>query len=121
MSGGASAPQLLLVEDEALIAMQVEDMLEELGCRVSAQPGGVADALVAVAAGGFAAALLDLSLGGEAAWPVADALAERAIPFAFCSGSTDGVPPRHAAVPVLTKPYGSGQLRVVVDQLLGRS
>ncbi|HET8613728.1 MAG TPA: response regulator [Sphingomonas sp.] len=98
---------ILVIEDEMLIAMMLEDFLDSLGHKVVGVVESVADALKHVEAGGFDCAVLDLHLrGGEACWPVADALADRSIPFLFATGGhTEDPPARHAEAPTLSKPF----------------
>lgn len=104
----------LLVEDEALIAMQLEDMLDSLGLGPVACAGDVASALRLAETGDFTLAFLDISIAGEPVWPVADRLADRGIPFILCTGGTNRMPERHAHAPMLAKPYGPGDLAVVL-------
>src|SRR5687767_10593871 len=54
--------RVLIVEDEAIIAMTAEDMLEELGCVTAAIAATLAEAEAAVSRGGFDVALLDINL-----------------------------------------------------------
>jgi CheY-like chemotaxis protein len=67
--------RLFLVEDEALVAMLLEDMLSDLGCVVIDIAGSLSqaldrlDSLDATADG----AILDVNLGGEQVYPFADA------------------------------------------------
>jgi hypothetical protein len=51
-------------------------------------------------------AIVDINLNGKAAFPVADALAERHIPFVFATGYLVAgyIPARHANVRRLEKP-----------------
>ncbi len=103
-----SGPQhILVVEDEPLIAMMLEDFLEVLGKSLAGSADNVATALDLVAGGGIDAAILDVNLrGGQQSWPVADALAEKGIPFVFATGgSQDGLIERHRARPTLVKPF----------------
>jgi hypothetical protein len=67
----------------------------------------VDEALARLDEGGIDVAIVDVQLkDGEKAWPVADCLAERGIPFVLATGGHIEPPPeRHAAVPVLSKPY----------------
>ena len=92
--------RVLLVEDEAMIAMLIEDMLVELGCDVVATAAKLDDAVSLAQSGSFDLAFLDLNLRGVASYPVAQALRERGIPFAFVTGyGTAGADPavrRHA-------------------------
>lgn len=102
---------LLIVEDEMLIAMQVEDVLAEAGYNPLYLVTSVSEALAIIDNEPFSGALLDISLAGEPVWPVADALAARSIPFILCSGGSVGtVPDHHAHVPMLAKPYQREQL-----------
>lgn len=98
---------LLIVEDEPLIAMLLEDFARTLGYQVAGGADSVDGALARVENGGFDGAVLDVTLrGGRKAWPVADALADRGIPFVLATGGYIAAPPpRHAAVPMLIKPY----------------
>ena len=64
---------ILIVEDEPLIAMMLEDFLESLGHRSSAPVDSVEAALDHVGRGGFDVAIVDVQLkDGKQAWPVAD-------------------------------------------------
>lgn len=112
--------RLLLVEDEAVVAMMVEDMLADLGCRSVLPVGSVAAAMSRIADSSFDGALLDVNIGGEPVFPVARALRSRGIPFAFVTGyGQAGIPGEFADRPVLQKPFGSGQLAAVVTRTFG--
>lgn len=107
--------KILLVEDEALIAMMAEDMLGAIGCTLHATATTVPDALAAVDAGGFDMALLDIDLGGESSLAVAGKLQQRGCPFAFTTGfGADGVAREYRDVPVLGKPYSIAELERVI-------
>lgn len=110
---------ILVVEDEPLIAMMLEDVLDMLGHRVEGPVDSVAEALVRVGNGGFDAAILDVNLrGGEQSWAVADALAEKGVPFLFASGGSRDLPPeRHRGVPALTKPFTMADVEQAVARL----
>jgi CheY-like chemotaxis protein len=114
--------RVLVVDDEALIAMLVEDMLTELGYAPVGPVGQLDEALEQARQGGFDAAILDVNLNGEAVFPVAHALTERRLPFAFASG--------HAAAelqeafpdtPVLLKPFNIAQVGAVLAQIFARA
>jgi len=98
-------PRVLVVEDEALIALDIEIMLQSLGCVVVGPAATVAQALHALAGGAPDAAILDVNLGHEQAFPVADRLVECHVPFVFLTGySPDILPSRHRSRPVASKP-----------------
>ena len=67
--------RVLVVEDEAPIAMLIEDMVQDMGCVVAGFAATVSEALKLVKNGGFDFALLDMNLGGAKVDAVADALA----------------------------------------------
>jgi CheY-like chemotaxis protein len=98
---------ILIVEDEPLIAMMLEDFLDGLGHNVAGAVDCVEDALARVAEGGFDVAILDVHLrDGAAAWPVADALADKGVTFLVATGGlVEPLPARHAQAPMLPKPY----------------
>lgn len=103
-----TAPErILIVEDEPLIAMMLEDFLDTLGKKLAGTADNIADALQLVAAGGIDAAILDVNLrGGEKSWPIADALAEKGVPFVLATGgSHESVSSEHRGRPTLPKPF----------------
>lgn len=99
--------QILIVEDEPLIAMMLEDFLEILDKDVAGSADSVETALARVGQGGIDAAILDVNLrGGEKSTPVAEALADAGVPFIFATGGgDDGVDQRFRDRPVLQKPF----------------
>ena len=78
--------RILVVEDEMLIAMLLEDLLEDLGCQVLGPVSNVPQALELTAKERPDAAVLDVNLGAERVYPVADALTQAAVPFVFVTG-----------------------------------
>lgn len=102
---------VLLVEDNMIIAMDCEQALRSLGADDVITAATVADALAMIAATDFDIALLDFNLEDETSLSIADALAERAIPFAFATGYDGNIQNRgHENAPVVSKPYGVAQL-----------
>jgi CheY-like chemotaxis protein len=109
---------ILIVEDESLIAMMLEDFIDSLGHQVAGSEDTVAGALAQAQAGGFDLAILDVHLHGESCWPVADALAERDIPFILATGGhTEPPPERHATAPVLSKPFTLNGIEQAIDAI----
>jgi CheY-like chemotaxis protein len=115
--------RLLVVEDEALVAMLIEDILLDLDCVVIGPVGTLAQALALLHQEEIDGALLDVNLGGgERSYPVADALAARDVPFVFVTGYGEaGVEKRYAPVTVLQKPFDPRRLERVVANNLVRS
>jgi CheY-like chemotaxis protein len=113
--------RVLLVEDEAIIALLMEDMLDEFGCDVVATAGRLDEAIAAARTGCFDLAFLDVNLAGVPVYPVAAVLEARAIPFAFVTGyGTAGINTPHAEAPILQKPFQSGELAAILGRLRSR-
>ncbi|MGA1801330.1 response regulator [Rhizobium sp. HT1-10] len=110
--------KILVVEDDALIAMLLEDMLSELGCTVTGTAASVESALAMAEAGGFDAGILDVSLAGHSSLPVARLLDGKNTPYIFATGYgslPEGMEDsgRH----VLNKPYQLHQLEAALASL----
>ena len=111
---------ILIVEDEPLIAMMLEEFLEELGHDVVASCESVAEAMGHVDRGGFDVAIIDVSLTDGKVWPVADRLAETGKPFILATGGHLEPPPaQHADAPVLAKPYTLEAIQPAIEQACG--
>jgi CheY-like chemotaxis protein len=115
-----SPRSILIVEDESLIAMMLEDFVDGMGHRVAGTAETTSDALARIAeADAIDLAILDVHLrGGEPCWPVADALADRGIPFVLATGGhTEDPPARHAGAATLSKPYTLSDVERVIQRL----
>jgi two-component SAPR family response regulator len=99
--------RVLVVEDDVLIAMDIEQLLLEADCKVYGPVSHVADALrLLEKVHDLDAALLDVNLGSEQVYPVADFLDDAGVPFVLLTGHTmRPVPQRHKKRPLITKPY----------------
>jgi CheY-like chemotaxis protein len=99
--------RILVVEDEYLIAMSLQDALENAGSIVVGPVPSVEKAIKTIELDPHIdAAVLDVNLGGVLAYPVADMLIARKIPFVFTSGYEDNVlRNRYAQVKNCPKPY----------------
>ncbi len=107
-------PRVLLVEDEALVAMMVQETLAEFGYQVLGPVCTAAEAARQAKEGHFEAAVLDINLGDGAVYPIADLLTARGVPFVFVTGyDADSIDPRFRTVPVLQKPIERAMLRKV--------
>lgn len=106
-SAAIQGMQVFLVEDEALVALMLEDMLADLGCVLVGTADTVARALSRITeAATIDAAILDVHLGGETVFPVADALLQRRVPFAFSTGfGPADLAARYPGSRLLAKPY----------------
>lgn len=119
-AGSIAGRRILVVEDEALIAAQVEAVLDGAGCTVIGPAADVAEALSLAADSPPDLAVLDVNLAGERSDPIADVLAARGIPFLFCTGYAGSAgPERHPAARVLKKPLDPVELLHAIGQLAG--
>lgn len=113
--------RVLLVEDVAVLAWQVRDILMEAGAVVAGPAPSVADALGLLAESDVDAAVLDMNLNGESADPIADTLAARGVPFLFVTGyGSSATKGRHADRPTLGKPFRAAILVQALASLMGR-
>jgi DNA-binding response OmpR family regulator len=111
-----TARTILVVEDDALIAMDFQAELEAAGWRVLGPVGRVAAALDLLSNGRPQAAVLDINLGRETSYPVASALVGRGVPFVFLSGDTaDSLPAEFSQCRILAKPIRYDGLRAALD------
>lgn len=117
-SPAAAKRRILVVEDEMLIGMLLEDMLADMGHQVAAVVPRLKDALAAVERETFDLAILDVHLHGESAFPVAEALIGKKIPFVFATGYGErGLPETYRGRPVLQKPFARDDLERVLKTL----
>ena len=108
---------ILLVEDEAFVAMMMRDLIADFGFHVVGPFGTVTDALEALDRHKLVGAVLDVNLAGEKIYPVAEQLSGRGVPFVFVTGyASDAIEGRFASVPVLQKPVDGTALRRALDR-----
>ncbi len=106
--------RFLVVEDEAILAMYVEDLLVRLNCAV-VKAGRVGKALKLLQGNRFDGAFLDVNISGTPVFPLAQVLRSRKVPFAFITGSdADRLPAEYKDTPVLAKPLVELQFAALV-------
>ena len=116
-----NAPRVLIVEDEAVIAMALEMFLEELGAHVVATAGNVQEALQKATSEDFDIAFLDVNLNGQKAHVLPGVLERRRKPFAFVTGyGEQGVLEAHADAPVVAKPFSRDAVSTALEKLKSR-
>lgn len=119
LPGPLSGRRILIVEDEMLVSMVIEEALKDLGCDVVGPVATRAQALALAEAEPLDGALLDVNLGGESVYPVADALSQRGIPFAFVTGYGQGaIADRYATAPALVKPFQLSTVERVLSEIV---
>ncbi|MBB3018622.1 CheY-like chemotaxis protein [Microvirga lupini] len=119
-AGSLSRCRVLVVEDEFYIADDMAAALEKLGAEVVGPVPTQEKALALIAsAEPIHAAILDFYLKGETVYPVADALAERGIPFVFATGYDRAtVLPEYQAVQRWEKPFNPHDLAQALPVLM---
>ncbi len=120
MCSRARACSVLIVEDYALIALEIEDAVRRNGGQVLGPAAQIPDALALIEANACDAALLDVRLAhGETVYAVAERLDAKAIPFAFITAWDGDIDERFAHAPVLRKPFGEADLDHCLRVLIG--
>jgi CheY-like chemotaxis protein len=109
---------VLLVEDEPLIALDVEQYLRKAGARVIT--AGHLDAALAMAEHpDLSGAVIDLYLGAETATPIFQRLAHRNLPFVMHTGyATDALAREWPSVPIIRKPSTPDEITDALAQCL---
>ncbi len=99
--------RILVVEDQPLIALDLEDLLVSRGYTVLGPKASVAEALECLRRTTPQAALLDIDLRGETSFEVGRELQRRGVPFVFATGTADldTLPQDLAGAPVILKPW----------------
>ena len=108
--------EILVVEDNFLIALDTRDMLLEIGVESVRCADSVARALELIENLVPQFCLLDVNLGPEKCFDVAQRLWELKVPFAFATGygETDTFPAHLADTQIVSKPYTKEALRRVI-------
>lgn len=114
--------RVFLVEDQMLIAMDVEYMLEAHGITDIETATSSTTALEKLKNVTPDVGILDINLGSDTSIPVAHEFLRRGIPFMFATGYADGImiPPEFSHVPVIHKPYDEDALLASIGKLVGK-
>jgi CheY-like chemotaxis protein len=111
--------RILVVEDEAMVAMWIADVLASAGASVVGPVGSVRDALALARSETLDCAVLDYSLPDGTTATVADLLAARAVPFVFATAYYPGeIDPRHSKRPRVEKAFEAEELLGAVVSML---
>jgi DNA-binding response OmpR family regulator len=116
-----SGIRVLVVEDEAVIALDLKAILEEAGATVIGPARTLLAASELAASGDLAAAILDVQLGDGTVFPVACMLADRGIPFLFHTGRADAGALARFCADVIVKPATSLRIVAGVARLTRKS
>lgn len=116
------AVTILLVEDEALLALDLQATLEEAGATVIGPITSLAKAIKAAREVHYDAAILDIDLQGQSVLPAAAIIAGRGIPFLFHTAYGEDLAGagEFADVPLCSKPTDPDELVKVLHGLLNK-
>ncbi len=110
--------RVLVVEDEAIVAMLLEDMLIDMGFEVVGTVGQFDQAVQAINTAACDFVILDVNLDGKETYPLADMLAARGVPFLFATGyGALGLKNGWRDFPVLEKPFQLRDLEGAVSRI----
>ena len=117
-----SGVRVLVVQDDALLAMDLEAMLAEAGAVIVGLCRTLDAAIARADADDFAVAVLDFGLGSETASPVARRLANRGVPFILCTGKSRHEPStaEWRACPIVERLASSRALVSAIRTVLSR-
>jgi DNA-binding LytR/AlgR family response regulator len=112
--------RVLIVEDEFLLAMELESLVAVGGCTTLGPASSVRQALALIDGEQPDIALLDVNLKGERATPVAAALRDRGVPYVLITGYSDAQlsEPELCRAPRLDKPVDCRALTRAVKNAL---
>ena len=112
--------KVFVVEDESLVAMQLEDMLCDLGCDIVGLAMRLNRAHEMLDAGiEVDVAILDVNIGGEKIYPVAERFRRTCVPIVFATGyGRSGVEEEWHGCPILQKPYTTEQIETSIVSLI---
>ena len=115
--------RVLVVEDDAILLMELEEVLEAAGAEIVGLCRTVKDALARLESNRVSAAVLDVRIGNETIAPVARQLGRRGTPFFFYTGQVGNDPALEEwrGCKIVSKPAQAQTIvSAVVDVLYGR-
>lgn len=110
--------RILVVDDEPMVAMMLEDALQDFGYRVVGPVENLRSAVQLAGSERIDAAIVDINIDGQVSDDVADKLMHRGIPFIFVSGYERNTGLRYSDVPLLRKPFSVEDLQRAIESVL---
>jgi CheY-like chemotaxis protein len=111
--------RVLVVEDEWVVAVELDSELTEMGCRVIGPVPSVSDAMAILVSQPVDVALVDIELGEDTGYPIAHALQARNVPVVFLTGyNTTALAPEFRHLRCLEKPAGTRGLAIALTAAL---
>lgn len=121
MDSGLAGTSVLLIEDEALLLLQLHRWLHEMGCNVSASAGRLCEAMHLCETLTVDVALIDMNLHGESSVQPVRFLQARGMPFVLTSGFDRAVLPQDLQESMLVKkPYRKRDIEKAIRQALAK-
>jgi DNA-binding response OmpR family regulator len=113
--------RVFVVEDEMLVAMLIEDMLDEMGHKLAGLATHLDAALAQACDVETDVAVLDVNLNGKLSFPIADILRARGVPFLFASGyGAAGLNDAYKGTLALQKPFEAEELAGALAKMAQR-
>lgn len=120
MAGLLDGLHILVVEDDLVVALDMADMVKEVGGEVIGPVGQLAQGLALTESEELAGAILDVNLGSEDTFALADRLLADGVPVIFATGyDAMMLPERFVDCPRLTKPFSNLAVERTFRKILG--
>lgn len=111
--------RILVVEDNPLIAFDIDDALRESGAYVVGPALDIESGMALVRQDSLDGAVLDIDIGGHPVWPIARGLKADGVPFVFVSGDCDkGLPADFDGAVCLHKPAQTEAIVTTVAEVM---
>jgi CheY-like chemotaxis protein len=118
---GLPQRRVLVVVDDAIVALDLQRLLYGAGYRVVGPATTVAEIQRLIQRGAIDCAILDLDIERRTPLPIADLLAFADVPFVYLTTGVLGwVPSRHRRTPVVEKPFTREALLTAVEKAMGK-
>jgi DNA-binding NtrC family response regulator len=113
--------RVLVVVDDAIMALDLQRLLREAGYRVVGPATTVVEIQGMIQRGDIDCAILDLDVDRRAPLPIADLLTFADVPFVYLTtGMLGPVPSRHKQTPVVEKPFTAETLLAALEKAMAR-
>jgi DNA-binding response OmpR family regulator len=121
MLGAAKPLKILIVEDNALVAETIAEVLVDSGYEVVGPAQSLSAGIELAQDAEIDGALLDVDLAGRFCFPIAEILRGRNVPFLFVTGYHDAsvIPTALRSTRRLTKPFNVSDLGAVAAKAFG--
>ncbi len=110
--------KVLVIEDDAVMALALQRMLREAGFRTVGPATSVADMQRLVSRGAIDCAVLDVEVDRRAPLPIADTLAFWDVPFVWLAEKSGPMPLPHRRRPVVAKPVNGAILAKAIEEAM---